>query len=277
MHKNTSGLVMACMICAALGAGFGALGAGLNWWQALLICLGTFVAVNLLFIVFWYVVALIAGSKGPVENQSPICRWGCAIIAEWLCSWGRVHAVVSGTDLLPQEGRFLWVCNHRSAYDPVVTADRLRDCNIAFLSKPSNMNLPGIARLAWGAGFLAIDRENDRNALKTILTAADYLKRDLCSIGIYPEGTRSKTGQLLPFHAGSFKIAQRAKVPVVVACVRGSEKAQVVNPFSSNRIWLEILDVIPAETVISQRTDALAEQAREMIQDCLDRAGKEAV
>ena len=64
---------------------------------------------------------------------------------------------------------------------------------------------------------------------------------------------------------------------MVVACVRGSEKAQVVNPFSSNRIWLEILDVIPAETVISQRTDALAEQAREMIQDCLDRAGKEAV
>ena len=109
MHKNTSGLVMACMICAAIGVGCGAFGAGLVWWQALLVCLGTFVAVNLLFAIFWYAVALTAGSKGPVENQSTICRHGCAIIAEWLCSWGRVHAVVSGQDLLPQEGRFLWV------------------------------------------------------------------------------------------------------------------------------------------------------------------------
>ena len=89
MHKNTSGLVMACMICAAIGIGCGAFGAGLKVWQALLVCLGAFVAVNLLFAIFWFVVALTAGSKGPVENQSAICRRGCAIIAEWLCSWGR--------------------------------------------------------------------------------------------------------------------------------------------------------------------------------------------
>jgi hypothetical protein len=53
MHKNTSGLVMECMICAAIGVGCGAFGAGLVWWQALLVCLGAFVAVNLLFVIFW--------------------------------------------------------------------------------------------------------------------------------------------------------------------------------------------------------------------------------
>ena len=82
MHSNPPRLIMECMISAAVAAGIGAFVVGLGWWQALLVCLGTFAAVNLLFIVFWYVVALIAGSKGPVENQSPICRWGCAIIAE---------------------------------------------------------------------------------------------------------------------------------------------------------------------------------------------------
>ena len=152
----------------------------------------------------------------------------------------------------------------------MVAMDKLRDSNISFISKPENMAIPVVGKVLYGAGFLAIDRENDRNALKTILTAADYLKRDLCSIGIYPEGTRSKTGELLPFHAGSFKIAQRAKVPVVVACVRGSEKSQVVNPFRPNKVRLEILDVIPAETVSASRTDALAEQARELILACLD-------
>ena len=265
MHKNTSGLVMACMICAAIGVGCGAFGAGLVWWQALLVCLGAFVAVNLLFVIFWFVVALTAGAKGPVENQSSICRHGCAIIAEWLCSWGRVHCVVSGTEKLPQDGRFLFVCNHRSAFDPVVTANRLRDWNIAFLSKPSNLKLPGIARLAWGACFLAIDRENDREALKAILKAADFLKRGVCSIGLYPEGTRTKTGKLLPFHAGSFKIAQRGNASVVIAAIQGSENVGKNFPFRSTKISLDILEVIPADQVKAMSTQELSAHCRSLI------------
>ena len=269
MHKNPPGIVMECMICAAIGAGFGACAAGLKVWQALLVCLGTFVAVNLLFAAFWLIVALTAGKPGPVENQSPICRWGCAIIAEWLCAWGRVHAVISGQDLLPQEGRFLWVCNHRSAFDPVVTADRLRDYNIAFLSKPSNMDLPGIARLAWGAGFLAIDRENDREALKAILKAADFLKRGVCSIGLYPEGTRTKTGKLLPFHAGSFKIAQRGNAPVVIAAIQGTEQVKKNFPFRRTNVKLDILELIPAEKVKAMSTQELSAYCRNRIAEHL--------
>ncbi len=269
MHSNPPRLVMECMIYAALGAGIGALVGGLNWWQALLVCLGTFVAVNLLFIVFWYAVALIAGTRGPVENQSPICRHGCAIIAEWLCAWGRVHAVIGGQDLLPEEGRFLWVCNHRSAFDPVVTADRLRRYNIAFLSKPSNLALWGIGRLAWGAGFLAIDRENDREALKAILRAADFLKRGVCSIGLYPEGTRTKTGKLLPFHAGSFKIAQRGNAPIVLAAIQGTENVGRNFPFRPTHVTLDILEVIPVETVKAMNTQELSAYCRNRIAEHL--------
>lgn len=260
---------MACMICASIGAGCGMLGAGYGIGRALLTCVLTFAAVNLLFVAFWFVVALIAGNKGPVEKQSAICRHGCAIIAEWLCSWGRVHAEISGQDLLPQDGRFLWVCNHRSAFDPVVTADRLRAYNIAFLSKPSNLALPGIGRLAWGAGFLAVDRENDREALKAILKAASFLKNGVCSIGLYPEGTRTKTGKLLPFHAGSFKIAQRGSVPVVVACIQGTEKVGKNFPFRGTKVSLDILELIPADRVKVMATHELAEYCRGRIAEHL--------
>jgi 1-acyl-sn-glycerol-3-phosphate acyltransferase len=249
------------------------LGVGLS----LLIALLGFLLLHVLYVLFFGLVSHAIPMDKPLEKQNPLCRFACYATASLLCFYGGIKPVVNGLEKLPRDGRFLFVSNHCSIFDPMIVMDRLRDFNISFISKPENMSIPIVGRTLYGAGFLAIDRENDRNALKSILTAADYLKRDLCSIGIYPEGTRSKNGALLPFHAGSFKIAQRAKVPVVVACMRGSEKAQVVNPFSSNRIWLEILDVIPAETVTSQRTDALAEQAREMIQDCLDRAGKEAV
>ena len=248
------------------------LGVGLS----LLIALLGFLLLHVLYVLFFGLLTLSVSMDKPLEKQNPLCRFACYSTASLLCFYGGVRPVVTGIEKLPKDGRFLFVSNHCSIFDPMIVMDRLRDFNISFISKPENMAIPIAGKTLYGAGFLAIDRENDRNALKTILTAADYLKRDLCSIGIYPEGTRSKTGTLLPFHAGSFKIAQRAKVPVVVACMRGSEKAQTVNPFSSNRIWLEILDVIPAEDVASHRTDALAEQVREMIQDCLDRAGKEA-
>ena len=153
----------------------------------------------------------------------------------------------------------------------------LRDYDIAFISKPSNMKYPLSGHLAYASGCLAIDRENDRNALKTILTAADYMKCGICSVGVYPEGTRSKTEELLPFHAGCFKAAQKAKVPIVVAAVRGTEKAKHFRLFSTTGVYLDILEVLPAETVCSMRTDALSEHIRAMIQADLDRCRKSEV
>lgn len=67
---------------------------------------------------------------------------------------------------------------------------------------------------------MAIDRENPRNALLTIEKAAKLIESDEVSIGIYPEGTRSKECVLLPFHNGVFKIAQKASVPIVVASIQ---------------------------------------------------------
>ena len=60
-----------------------------------------------------------------------------------------------------------------------------------------------------------IARENPRNALLTIEKAAKLIESDEVSIGIYPEGTRSKECVLLPFHNGVFKIAQKASVAVL--------------------------------------------------------------
>jgi 1-acyl-sn-glycerol-3-phosphate acyltransferase len=251
------------MLALSVFAGVGFLLGGVSLGLSLLYGLGVFVGLNLLFVVFWYIVALVAGSSGPVEEQSPICRQGCAIIAGWLCAWGRVHPKLSGTELLPMGGqRFLLICNHRGAFDPVVKASELRDWNISFLSKPENLALPGIGRLAWGAGFLAINRENDREALKAILKAADFLKRGVCSICLYPEGTRTKTGKLLPFHAGSFKIAQRGNAPVVIAAVQGTEQVKKNFHFRRTNVKLDILELIPAEKVKAMSTNELAEYCR---------------
>ena len=182
-----------------------------------------------------------------------------------------VRPVITGLEKMPTGGRFLYVSNHRSGFDPVIVMDKLRQYEISFISKPSNMKLPFIGRIAYAAGYLSIDRENDRNALRTILTAADYMKRDICSIGIYPEGTRSKTKELLPFHAGSLKAAQKAKVPIVVACCQGSEKIKKFRPFSGTKVNLDILELISAETVCAMKTQELSDHIVQIIQQNLDR------
>ena len=71
---------------------------------------------------------------------------------------------------------------------------------------------------------MAIDRENPRNAMKTIIKASKLLQKGEVSVGVYPEGTRSKECKLLPFHNGVFKIAQRADAPIAIVAISGTEK-----------------------------------------------------
>lgn len=250
--------------------------AGFAFWQGALLFVGCFAALNILYALFWVAVAQTVDDTKPIDRQRPIYRRGIASISNWLCSWTRVRAAVKGTEKLPKEGRFVLVCNHRSGFDPVVTAAKLKDFNLCFISKPSNLKLPYIGKLAFGAGFLPIDRENDREALKTILTAADYLKKGFCSIVIYPEGTRSKTDEMLPFHAGSFKIAQKAGVPLAIAAIRGSERVKKNFPLRPTRVELCILELLPAEQVKAMKTPELSAYSREKIEAFLAGEGQEA-
>ncbi len=253
----------------ALGVGALAFFAGLAVWQAALVGLGAFVGINLLYALFWLIVSLTVDDTKPIGAVRPICSFGCASIAGWICTWTGVRIRLSGEQLLPEQGRFLLVCNHRSGFDPIITVHALRRYCLAFISKPSNLKIPFYGKLAYGAGFLPIDRENDREALKTILRAADMLRKDLCSFCIYPEGTRSKTGELGPFHAGSFKIAQRAGVPVAVAVVRGTAEITPHILRRGKRASLEILELIPAEQVKAMSTQELAAHFCALMQEAL--------
>ena len=255
--------ILSAVLAAAVG--------GMAVVPALLVGLGVFVLLHAAYVVFFWLMSLPVPMDKPLEKRHPFICWGVANGLSVLNVYFNVKPVITGLEKMPEEGRFLYVSNHRSGFDPVIVLDKLRGYGISFVSKPSNMRLPLIGRVAYAAGCLAIDRENDRNALRTILTAADYMKRDICSMGIYPEGTRSRTGELLPFHAGSLKAAQKAKVPIVVACVSGSEKIRRVKIFGGTKVTLDILEVIPAEEACAMKTTELSDRIRETIRENLAR------
>ena len=154
----------------------------LAFWQALLLFVGVYLVVNIVFILAAFFTSFLVDTKKPIEKELPICRLATISVFGLLCDYLGLRVTVEGEELLPKDEKYLIVCNHRSGFDPVVMMRELRRHKVSFIAKPSIMALPFIGKIAYGIGCLAIDRENDRNALKTILTAANYLKKGVCNM-----------------------------------------------------------------------------------------------
>ena len=84
----------------------------------------------------------------------------------------RIHVHVSGMEKIPKDTKVLFVSNHRSIFDPIITWYALKKWKIAFVSKPSNFKIPFFGRIIRKCCFMPIDRENPRNAIVTINKAA---------------------------------------------------------------------------------------------------------
>ena len=186
-----------------------------------------------------------------------------------------VKPILNGKEKLDGLGRFLFVCNHRSNLDPLITWVLLPKSDVAFLSKGANIRLPIFGRIIRKCCFLEIDRTNPRNAIKALRASSELLKDNQVSIGVYPEGTRSMCKEMLPFHDGVFKVAQFASVPVVVAAVRGTEKVKNRKFPKRTKLYLDILDVIPVQTVKEKTSHELADYSKDLMQKFFDEFDKD--
>ena len=227
---------------------------------ALLILLGVFV----LCVVFSYVCGMFVKNIEYKKNSKfyrfllhSWTKFGIVIL--------RIKLHVTGLDKVPTNSRFLLVSNHISNYDPIVTWHILKKYDLAFVSKESNFKIPFFGKFIRKCCFLEIDRTNPRNAIKTINAASELIKSNEVSIGIYPEGTRSKTEELLPFHNGVFKIAQKANVPIVVMKVTGTNKIYKNIPFKKSDVYVDILEVIDTDKVNNLSTGEIGEIVKKLL------------
>ena len=111
------------------------------------------------------------------------------------------------------EGKGIYVCNHFSMLDPVPFVTELFENNFNALMKEESMNLPIIGKILPKIGTIPIKREEtDLRAIKKCMA---ILKNNEPLI-IFPEGTRNKVNDtFLPFHEGSFKIAEKTGCPII--------------------------------------------------------------
>ena len=223
-------------------------------------------AVFAAYVLFLILCALPVSPGKTYETNSPFYRRLLYSATAGALKLLRVRVHVSGAEKLPRQSSLLFVGNHRSNFDPIVTWHAFRKWNIAFVSKPENFRIPIFGRIIRRCCFLPIDRQDPRKAIVTINKAAALLEAGELSVGVYPEGTRSKDGTLLPFHNGVFKIARKAGAAVAVVSVRGTEAIHARTPFRATDVYLDVLDVIPADEVSGMKTEAVGTRVRQLLE-----------
>ena len=236
---------------------------GASLWWVLPLWVSYFVAATLVFFIL-----LLSGLYLflPEGNPSPrLRRFGqflIKLVMRWLLVMLGIRVKVSGAEKLP-DTPYLLVGNHRSAFDPIVSLAAFSS-ELIFVAKPSVLKIPVIGSILGRLCFLAIDRDNARNAVTTIKRSAELIKEVGLSVGIYPEGTRSKDGNLLPFHAGSFKIAKMAGCPIAVVSVRVEKRG-----LFPSRVELRVVDVMDEAFVAESNTAAMVERAEQVLRNDL--------
>ena len=230
----------------------------MSWWM-ILAAIGAVVVIYLLIMT---ISSLVVPKNGVYSRDSKYYRW-LLYSGTWICNVGcRLKYDVTGMEKVPKDQRFLIVGNHRSNFDPIVTWWIFRKYDLAYISKESNFKIPWFGRIIRKCCFRSIDRNDPKSSMKTLIDVAELIKSDEVSVGIYPEGTRSKNCELLPFHNGVFKVAQMAKVPIVVVALKGTEKVHSNFPLKGTKISLKVLEVIPADEVKALKTSEIGERVR---------------
>ena len=203
------------------------------------------------------------------EKDSQFYRTLTHLFIELVVAVGRVKVNCRGAEKLPKDGRFLLVCNHQSDIDPALIMHCFPKGQLAFIGKKETKDMFLIGAVMHKLLCQYINRENDREALKTILRCIQIVKEDKASIGVFPEGYVSLDGKLRHFRGGVFKIAQKAGVPVVVCTLQNTKQAMNrLLKLKRSQVEVHLVEVISAEEVCSMTTVDLGERVYEsMIAD----------
>lgn len=231
------------------------------------ILLDGFIAYTLLCIIAMIISSLFFDHNKEYDKDSKYYRFVFNSATGMVLFFLRIKVNLEGAEKLP-EGRFLLVGNHMSNWDPIVQWFALRKIeNMAYISKKSNLDIPFFGWTSKKLCFMAIDRNSARKAAETVDHAAELMKNDVVSVGVYPEGKRNKDGVLGKFHNSVFKIAQKAEVPIVVLKTVGTNEHKKNFPLHRTTVTLTVVDVISAEETMALKTAEIGERvARKLLE-----------
>jgi len=170
----------------------------------------------------------------------------------------------------------VYACNHSSNVDPPAVFRALVSLfpRLRVIYKAELRKLPVLVWVFDAAGFVPLHRDNREQSWPALDRAAEALRAGN-SFVIFPEGTRSRTGELLPFKKGGFVMAIKAQAPIVPVAVSGGRAAMRKG---SPLIWpvtvtVEFAPAVPTRGLSLDDRDSLIARVREAIESRLPEAG----
>lgn len=260
------GILAVLSVLAAVGI---TAAGGWLWWLLPVGFLGSFLVLALLaFLFLWAMCARVDLNTPPVD--SPFYRRLLRIYAQAAVTLLQIRYEKTGMEMLPREGRYLLVCNHLSDADPVCLHDCFPKSHLAFISKRENADMFLVGKLMHTTLCQMINRENDREALKTILSCISILKEDRANVAVFPEGYTSVDGLLHPFRSGVFKIAQKADVPIVVVTLQNTDRVfHNAKRLKPTLVKVHLLGVIPARELKGVTAVDIGNRVHKMMEEDL--------
>lgn len=180
------------------------------------------------------------------------------------------HIKISGLENIPKDTPVLYVGNHNSYFDIVISGSIIK-YPTGYVAKKEMLNFPFLRIWMHFINCVFIDRDNPRQGLKTILKGIDNIKSGT-SMFIFPEGTRSKDGKMAEFKEGSMKMAQKSGCPIIpVAFTNTSSIFEKQFPkIKSSNVTIEFGKPINTSELPREKQKVLASICKEEIQKMLD-------
>ncbi len=174
---------------------------------------------------------------------------------------------ISGLANVEANGVYVIASNHQSLADiPVISHLKI---DTKWLAKAELFRVPFVGWMLRMAGDIPVERSDRSRSAATLIRCAQYL-RQRCSVVLFPEGTRSRDGQVLPFAEGPFKLAIREQVSIVPWCSRKPPTALPKNSWTfgaKHDTQLHILPAVPVAGYDRRQSGDLRDRVRQMIVD----------
>lgn len=187
----------------------------------------------------------------------------------WLAG---VKVEVIGAEKVPRDTPVIFMSNHQGNFDILALFMAIPQ-RFSWLAKEELFRVPVFGHSMARAGYIPLDRGGDgRRALKSVEAAAAAVRGGR-SVVIFPEGTRTFDGSLLPFKKGGFLLAGKAGVPIVPLTINGSMRVNPKNRLElyPGTITIRFADSIPTAGVAGKERDRLMEEVRQAIAAGLER------